>query len=228
MRLPALLTAAAAVLLPAAAHAQETVDIGTIAEQDIVVVQRLLYPKDGRTELGVHLGVMPFDAYLVVPNLQLSFDKHLGERTSFTALLGGGYGIGNGTFRELDTPALGKRPDAYGYLGAVLAGVAWAPVYAKANLGVDRIVHHDLYGVARAGVTLEQSAIDRTIITPSPTISLGLGARVWTSQTYALRIEIRDDMMLQRRKLTETTHFKQNANVTIGITRFSPVKTKVR
>jgi hypothetical protein len=51
---------------------------------------------------------------------------------------------------------------------------------------------------------------------------------VWTSQQYAVRIEIRDDMMLQRRALTQTTHFKQNANITVGITRFSPVKTKVR
>jgi hypothetical protein len=120
----------------------------------------LLYPKDGRTELGVHLGVMPFDAYLFTPNLQLSFDKHMGEKTSFTLMVGGGYGLGNATYNELQTPALGKIPDAYRYLGSVLAGVAWAPVYAKANLGVDRIVHHDLYGVARAGLTLESSVID--------------------------------------------------------------------
>ena len=228
MRFLASLTAAVAALLPAAANAQETVDIGTIAEQDIVVVQRLLYPKDGRTELGVHLGVMPFDAYLFTPNLQLSFDKHFGEKTSLSVLVGGGYALGNATFKELQTPALGKTPDAYGYLGSVMAGLAWAPVYAKANLGVDRIVHHDLYGVARLGVTIEHSAIDRSIITPSPTVSLGIGARVWTNQTYAVRLEVRDDLMMQRRSLTSTWHFKQNANLSVGITRFSPVKKKVR
>ena len=59
-------------------------------------------------------------------------------------------------------------------------------------------------------------------------MSLGIGARVWTNQTYALRLELRDDMMLQRRALTQTTHFKQNANITVGITRFSAVKKKVR
>ena len=47
----------------ASADAQNTVDIGVIKNDDVKVVQQLLYPKEGRTEIGGHLATMPFDAY---------------------------------------------------------------------------------------------------------------------------------------------------------------------
>jgi len=215
--------------LPISAYAQDTVDIGTIADEDIVVVQRLLYPKDDRTELGVHLGVMPFDAYLLTPNIQLSFEKHFSERLALSVLAGGGYGFKNGTYNQLSRPEFGVEPNAYRYLGSVLAGVQWAPIYAKMNVNADRIIHHDVYGVARAGVTFESSTIPSGGFFPSPTVSLGIGARMWTSENYALRVELRDDLMVQQRKLDEGRwFFKQNAGITIGITRFSPVKRRTR
>lgn len=221
----ALVPLAAAV--PLSAQAQETVDIGTISEQDIVVVQRLLHPKDDRTELGIHLGVMPFDAYLLTPQVQLSFDKHLGELTSLSVLVGGGYGFKNATFKELESPAFGAAPDAYRYLGSAMVGLSYAPIYAKMNVNAKRIIHHDVYGVARAGVTFEASTIPEGGFAPSPTVSLGIGARMWTGENYALRAEVRDDIMYQSRKLSGA-YIKQNLGVTIGITRFSAVKKRTR
>lgn len=226
MRLAAL--SAIAVLTALPASAQETVDIGTIAEQDIVVVQRLLYPKDGRTEFGAHLGMMA-DALLFTPNLQLSFDKHFSDKLSLSVLVGGGYGIKNGTYRRLNEPRFGVEPNAYRYLGSAMAGIAWSPIYAKMNVGADKIMHHDVYGVARVGVTAEASTIPQGGFFPSPTLSLGLGARIWTSANFALRVELRDDIMVQARKLEENRpYLKQNLGVTIGISRFSAVKKRTR
>lgn len=224
----ALCVTAASTLVPTTALAQETVDIGTIADEDIVVVQRLLYPKDDRTELGAHLGVMPFDAYLLTPNIQLSFDKHFDEKLSFSVLAGGGYGLKNGTYRELSGEEFGVEPDAYRYLGSVLAGVAWSPIYAKMNVNADRIIHHDAYVVARAGVTFEASTIPEGGFFPSPTLSLGGGMRLWLGEKLALRMELRDDILVQRRKLTSSTHVKQNVSATLGITTFSAVKRRTR
>ena len=42
-------------LFALAASAQEPVDIGVVRQSDVRVVQRVLYPKDGRTELGERL-----------------------------------------------------------------------------------------------------------------------------------------------------------------------------
>ena len=112
------------------AQAQDTIDIGVLRNEDIAVVQEMLYPKLDRTEVGVHLGIMPFDAYLVTPNLQFSFNKHMQESLSFSLVAGGGYGMKSATYKELESPAFGAAPYAYRYLGSLLAGVEWGPVYA--------------------------------------------------------------------------------------------------
>lgn len=228
MRLLTCLAAAAVSLCSTAALAQDPIDIGTVRDDDRVVVQRLLYPTDGRTELGAHLGVAPFDAYLFTPSAQLSFDKHLSPRTSFSVMAGGGYGLQNATLRELQKPAFGKIPDAYRYLASAILGASYAPIYGKININGVKILHHDVYGTARAGVTLEQSIIPGGGVALSPTFSLGVGSRLWIGKNLALRAELRDDMLIQRRKLTESTHFKQNLGFTFGITTWSPVKERVR
>ena len=84
-------------------------------------------------------------------------------------------------------------------------------------------------GGARAGVTFESSTIPQGGFFPSPTVSVGIGGRLWTSENFALRIELRDDLMVQQRKLEENAwYFKQNAGITVGITRFSAVKRRTR
>lgn len=228
MRLLKRLTAIAVCLCSTAAYAQDPIDIGTVLDDDRIVVQRLLYPTQDRTELGLHLGVMPFDAYLFTPKMQFSFDQHVGRAWSLSALAGGGYGIENGTLRELKTPAFGKIPDAYRYLGSVVVGATWAPIYGKISLNGAKILHHDLFVSARAGATLEQSIIPGGGVAVSPTVSLGVGSRVWIGENYAMRIALRDDLLLQRRQLTESTHLKQNVAITVGITRFSSVAQRSR
>lgn len=213
-----------ALLLSPTAFGQETVDIGVIKNSERRVVQKLLFPKAGRTELGIHLGVMPFDAYLVTPNMQFSFDMHLSESLSISTMVGGGYGLKNATYSTLESPTYGVAPDAYRYLASALAGIQYAPIYAKMNLNGARVVHFDVYGSARGGISLEQSVIPNGGIAIAPTISLGIGTRFFWSERYALRVEIRDDCMIERRKLTQSTHFKQNANVSVGFTMMSSVK----
>src|SRR5690606_11705268 len=122
-------------------HAAETVDIGVLRNEDITVVQHLLYPKTRRTEFGVHLGYVGFDAYVKSPNVQLSFARHLDEQLAISVVAGGGYGFKTSAYRELESPTYGVAPYAYRYLGSVLAGVEYAPVYAKLNLDGARIVH---------------------------------------------------------------------------------------
>lgn len=211
-------------LITGAALAQETVDVGVIRESDVRVVQKLLYPKDGRTELGVHVGWMPWDAYLTTPNTQWSLDLHQSESFSYGGVLGLGYGLKNATYRELESPTYGVAPDAYRYLGSALVGVQYAPIYAKMNLNGARVLHHDVYGAARAGLTVEQSVIPSGGMAFAPTLSLGVGWRLFTGEKGALRVELRDDFLIERRDLTQTTHLKQNANLTVGWSILSAVK----
>jgi len=207
------LTLASALVTPEAS-AQETIDLGVIKDEDITVVQKLLYPKEGRMELGLHLGVMPFDAYVTNAHGQLSFNQHLSERFSLSVLAGGGTGFKTSVYKKLESPAYGVAPYAYRYL----AGVEWAPIYAKMSFNGRKVVHYDVYLAGRLGVTFEQSIIEGGGSALGPTLSPGIGSRLFLSRSTALKAEFRDDLMLQRRSLTETTAFKQNASVTVGFT----------
>lgn len=205
-------------LAPSTASATETLDIGVLRADDVQVVQKLLYPKEGRTEIGVHLGWMPFDAYLTTPNIQVSWTAHQSETLAFGGVIGGGYGLPTAAMRQLRSPRYGVQPDAYRYLASVLGGVEWAPAYGKVNLNGARIVHYDFYGAARVGATLEQSLIPTGGVTVAPTVSLAAGTRLFHSENGSVRLELRDDVLLEYRKLTERWYVKQNVNLIIGLT----------
>ena len=214
---------ALALTLTPDASAQDMVDIGVLRNEDIAVVQNLLYPKQERTEVGVHLGLMPFDAYLWTPNAQLSFNKHMQENLSFSLVAGGGYGLKTAAYQEMESPSFGAAPYAYRYLASLLAGMEWNPIYAKLNLDGAHVVHFDVYLAGRAGVTLSESVIPlkQGGMSASPTLSPALGARLWLNEDATLRVELRDDVLLQNRSVTDTWHVQQNMNVTAGMTFFS-------
>jgi hypothetical protein len=67
-----------------------------------------------------------------------------------------------------------------------------------------------------AGVTFEQLAWGEKYLAVSPTLGLGVGVRVFQAGGGAVRIELRDDMLIQNRKQSGTTAFKQNVGLTIG------------
>lgn len=222
MRLLSPTLVAAGVLAAGPALAADTLDLGVLRASDLSVVQKMLYPKVERTELGVHLGIMPLDAYLITPNLQLTLDRHLSESVSVGVIAGGGYGLKSGTYRLLESPTFSVAPYAYRYLASALGGVQWSPVYAKLNWSGAQVIHFDVYGAARAGVTVEQSVLPDASLTLAPTVSPAIGARMWLSERTTLRLEVRDDFLVERRALTQTWNLKNNANVQVGMTFFSP------
>ena len=220
LSLPLLLLAG----LPSVAHAQETIDLGVVKESDISVVQKLLYPKDGRSEIAVHLGLMPFDTYTTTPVLHVTYGSFLSETFGWEAMVGGGYGLKNASYLELESPAYAVSPDAYRYLAEVWGGVEWVPVYAKLNLAGARVIHHDIYFLGGGGLTIEQAFLPDHAIAPSPMVGLGMGARLFLKNGMTVRFQLRDDVLFQHRVKTQSNHVKQNVALTVGIGRLSEEK----
>lgn len=208
--------------LPWAARAQDPVDLGVLRQDDVVVVQRLLYPKTDRTEIGAGLGWAAWDRYTTTPALNLGVDLHQSESLGLSLQLGVGYGLKNGTYRELER-VHGVAPYSFRYLGSAMFGATWSPIYAKMSVAKRRVVHHDLYALARAGATLERSIIPEGGTPIAPTVSVGVGMRVFTPGNLAIRVEARDDVMLESRKLLGDMALKQRFWVGIGVSQLSAV-----
>ncbi len=214
------LTITTGILASSVSFAQETVDVGVLKNSDLRVVQDILYPKDGALEIGGHVGWMPFDPLVTTPIASLSIDKHFNEELAFSAVIGGGYGMKTQKYRDLETPAYGSiSPYVFRHLGHALFGAAWSPIYAKASAGGTRVVHFDFYLAARAGATLGQSIIPGGGFTVAPTVSPAIGMRFFMNKSSSsIRVELRDDLMMEYRELTSSWHFKQTPAVTVGYT----------
>jgi outer membrane beta-barrel protein len=203
-------------------HAQNVVDVGVVKDDDIKIVQKLLYPKAKQNEFGAHLVVMPFDAFTFTPAMSLSFAHHIREDLGFEGQLTGGYGLKNSHYKQLESPAYGVAPDVYRFLGSAMADVQWSPIYAKMNVAGRRIFHHDIFVTGGLGVTYETAIQPDASAAIAPTLGLGVGARVYTGKNYAMRLQLRDDMMRQKRIKTAETQawfLKQNVSLMIGVSK---------
>ncbi|MSQ01698.1 MAG: outer membrane beta-barrel domain-containing protein [Myxococcales bacterium] len=197
--------------------AKDTLDIGVLKNSEVKVVQKMLYRKDGALELGATLGVMPFDGYTVAPNLGVSATKHLSDTLGVELRLGGGYGLENGHYTELAGPTYGVAVEAYRYLASAEADIQFTLAYAKMNLGGRKVVHYDVYALAGLGATLESSVLPAADLTVSPTLPLGLGARLFTTKTTFVKFEVRDSVLVEYRAQSQTWAPKQNVNVALGL-----------
>jgi outer membrane beta-barrel protein len=211
-------------LLASLAYAQDTVDIGVLQNSDIRVVQKILHTKEKRLELGATLGVMPFDGFTVAPTLHVSAATHLSEKIGIEGRVGGGYGLKTARYELLDSPTYGVAVEAYRYLASAEADLQWTPIYAKMNLGNGLILHHDVYGLIGAGASLEQSVLEGGPFTVAPTFPVGLGARVFLNGNSAIKVEVRDDLLIESRAQSQTTGLKQNTSINVGISVFGKAK----
>ena len=203
------------------AFGQETIDIGSLKNTQIKVVQRILYTKTGKKEYGGHFGIMPFDAYTFTPKVELTYGQHLSEMLMWEAGLGLGYGFKNGTFSELEGPSYGITPDAYRYLSSIHATAQYAPVYAKMTWDGERILHHDFYLLGGLGLTIEQAFMADGSLAVAPGISVGAGARVFLPNGAIIRLQLRDDILFQGRSKTAQVqgfYLKQNTSISLGYT----------
>jgi outer membrane beta-barrel protein len=219
-----IVVASLALSLGTQAHAQSAVDVGVIKNEDVKIVQKLLYPKADRLEMGGHLAFMPFDAFTFTPAAALTVAKHIREDLGFEGVLMGGYSLKNTRYTELEGPAYGVSPDAYRFLGSVMVDAQYSPIYAKMNVAGQRIFHHDIFFTGGLGATIEQAMQPDNSLAIAPTLGLGVGARVFTGGGYALRFQLRDDILREKRAKTADTQgwfIKQNVSLVIGISKLS-------
>ena len=76
---------------PSAVLAQDSivpVDLGLLRDEEIAVVQKILYTMEGRSELGIHLGIMPFDPYTTAPVANVTYGRHRSETLGWEVALG--------------------------------------------------------------------------------------------------------------------------------------------
>jgi outer membrane beta-barrel protein len=199
-------------------------DLGILKDREVGVVQKMLYPMKNRSELGLHVGVMPFDAFTVAPMANITYGHHSSETFGWEVAVGGGYGFKTSTYKTMESPAYGVAAEAYRFLGRAIVGVEWTPIYAKLNWKGTTVIHDNVYGLLGAGASMEQSILPSGEIAVAPTISPGVGVRLFSGKATAFRFELRDDVLFEQHALAGGFGLKQNMAVTVGVTHLSKAR----
>ncbi len=97
----------------------------------------------------------------------------------------------------------------------IFTDLVWSPIHGKFRLFADSIVHFDIYGAAGVGVIDNSTSFGAAG-------QLGLGARVWLSPSWAIRLDVRDQ--LYRQQILSNNQFVQDISLTLGVSVFLPPK----
>lgn len=229
-----------ALLMPLPAHAakrktakkkgvEEVVkpeEVGVLKNEDVAVVQKILYPHQGRTELGFSLAGHFFDPYVI--GVQGGFDMtHFFKETAGLHIrVCGGYGGSNQHHQDLT----GNIFESVGYtLGndarRLLAGFTIAaeliPAYSKHNFFGKRVVHNDFYVLLGGTIYIGQGVLDRSLdvtqlrIVPGP--MFGVGVRVFTGPKLNVSLDIRDNVSFEKRAFSNTLGIRNNVVVAVRL-----------
>ncbi len=194
-------------------------EVGVLKNEDVQVVQRILYPHKGRTELGFHLGGHFFDPYVVGVIGGFDMTHFFKETGGLHIQICGGYGGSNQHHQDLTSNifsdvgyTLGN--DARRLLAGVTVAAELIPAYAKYNFFGKRVFHNDLYILLGGTVYLGQGILTNSRdasqlrIVPGP--MFGVGFRVFTGPKVNISIDIRNNISFEGRAFSKTLGVRNN------------------
>lgn len=208
LNLAALAVALCAALPAAPARAQTKADAFA---GKIPPVSGQLYGKAGRFELTAGGNLSLNDAFFTKYFGAVKLGYHLSESWAVSLHAGGGSARQTGSAvvcsatagcRDADDVELDQVPGRIAALGGV--ELAWSPVYGKLNvlsswvahfdfsllLGADLILHDEVLSTGDAERLAASGGEPDTTLAPGG--HLGLGARLFLSDAFAVRLEVKD------------------------------------
>lgn len=175
-------------------------------------VQKRLFQKAGRHELSVMGGLYAADllssSYLLQGAYTFHFTEDLGLEASFAYTRADSSLV---RVVEEDTSFTALRLDTpvYIYQGHLL----WSVAYGKLRWFSGSLSRFDLHIAIGGGITDNQTASGLTG-------SVGLGLKLYLSQWFALRVDVRDQILQQ--ELLGESEIVNNLAATLGLSIFLP------
>lgn len=175
-------------------------------------VQKRMFQKAGRHELSVNGGLYAADllssSYLLAAAYTYHFTEDLALEASF------GYARADSKLvrivqNETSFTALRLNTPVYIYEGHLL----WSIAYGKLRWFQSGISRFDLHLALGGGVTDNQSA-------QGLTGSFGLGLKLFFGEWFALRVDVRDQLLVQ--ELLGHSQLVNNLAMTLGFSVFFP------
>jgi outer membrane beta-barrel protein len=208
-------------------------EVGVLGNEDIRVVQKMLYVKKGHHEVGFMLSTQPWDAY--TGGVMLGFDATFNpsENVGVEIMVQGGYGFSNGHYRDVSFlgtnirgELTGLAADARRQLAGGSLNIVWSPIYAKLAWGTKAVAHFDVYGTLGVHGYLTQQIDPDGKLGGVVGPSIGIGTKFFLSRKVALKVDLRDHISMEVRRYTGKFTVRNNFQFGIGLAFYTGLNKK--
>jgi outer membrane beta-barrel protein len=97
----------------------------------------------------------------------------------------------------------------------VFTDLVWSPIHGKMRLFADSIVHFDIHGLAGVGIIDNATSFGAAG-------QFGVGAKIFLSRSWALRLDVRDQ--LYKQQILAVRQYVQDFSLTLGVSVFLPTR----
>jgi len=184
---------------PKADTAKADAGKSTEAEDDVIVVERKDFLRQGRIEIGPAVALTLNNPFLQHTGLGLMFDYHLTEALAIGVR--GLYFFDNNTDVIRETVRLQSVPLLNRYDWVASLTIHYIPFYGKFAFFGRTVMHFDAYVGAGIGAISTTVLVAPTFVVPGktdygPTVDVAIGARLYMTKFLALYCEVRDYFLL--------------------------------
>jgi outer membrane beta-barrel protein len=148
-------------------------------------------------ELAFGVGILPLDAFYKGLTAQVSYTFHFNDHLAWQ--------VGRGTYSyNLDTGLRAQLVRDFGVQTTAFEEVqwmvgsdlVWSPLYGKLSLLNSSVIYTETYFIL-GGSALKVSNIAGASALPfRPAVNVGLGVRLFRSQTLSFRIDVTDNIVI--------------------------------
>jgi outer membrane beta-barrel protein len=168
-------------------------------------------------EIEVSVGVLPADAFYKGIAPEGSYTLHFSDVLGWE-IVRFGYSFNADTSLKTQLQNLGAQPTAFPETQLFLtSSIMWSPLYFKAAFFNSSVSHGEFYGVLGGG-TFKQTTGQSTGQFGGfvPAVDVGIGGRLFFSQVMSMRLEVRENLLIQSNSLTSVIDINLGLSFNIG------------
>ncbi|MCK6550847.1 outer membrane beta-barrel domain-containing protein [Myxococcota bacterium] len=192
------LLVALASTLAAGVRAEAATPASDRDEEPRVAIQRPKYQLAHELSLGA--GIMPLDPFQKSVTASFSYTVHFSRWLAWEVFQATGALLTSTDLRDelIDTFAI-SEDDFNAPRFMATTGVELAPIYGKQVFLNDAVVHHAAFVGLHGGVIFgDRGRISETLEDLRPAVGVGIGYRLFVSDAWSMRIDVRDYLSFKR------------------------------
>ena len=171
-------------------------------------------------EFSLSVGSMPVDPFEKGWSAGLSYTVHFSRLISWELVNASAAYLVGTSLRDNLIKNFGRRPEEFAAPRAMITtGLGIAPLYGKLAFLDGAVIHHALFLGVHGGVAFgARQTIADTLSDVRPALGLGLGYRIFISESVSMRIDVRDFLAFRRKfAASDPARFEQVLAVSIAL-----------